>query len=79
MIGRRPGSDCLCSPAVKVRIDRELCAGHGRCYGLAPGVYDCDDLGHGMVIAEEVPESLRAQAELGAQNCPERAIVITED
>jgi len=64
---------------VKVRIDEDLCAGHGRCYSLAPGVYDCDDLGRGTVIAEEVPEGLRAQAELGAQNCPERAIVITED
>jgi len=64
---------------VKVRIDEDLCAGHGRCYTLAPGVFDCDDRGQGSVISEDVPDSLRAQAELGAHNCPERAIIITED
>lgn len=64
---------------MKVRIDTELCTGHGRCYSLAPEVFEPDDLGHGVVILEDVPESLRAKAEVGMANCPEQAISISDD
>ena len=63
---------------MKVRIDTELCTGHGRCYSLAPEVFEPDDLGHGRVMLEEVPEQLRHRAELGVKNCPEQAISIIE-
>jgi ferredoxin len=61
---------------MRVRIDTELCTGHGRCYSLAPEVFEPDDAGHGMVITDELPEDLRLQALIGVQNCPERAISI---
>lgn len=61
---------------MKVRIDSELCTGHGRCYSLAPDVFEPDDYGHGKVILDEVPDNLRSQAEAGVQNCPERAISV---
>jgi len=61
---------------VKVRIDTDTCTGHGRCYTLAPEVFDSDDRGYGMVINEDTPEELRAKALIGEQNCPERAISI---
>jgi len=64
---------------MKVRIDTDLCTGHGRCYSLAPEVFEPDDLGHGRVILEDVPEQLRQRAELGVKNCPEQAISIIED
>jgi ferredoxin len=57
-----------------VRIDPDACTGHGRCYSLAPEVFEPDDYGHGKVILDEVPDELRAKAELGVQNCPEHAI-----
>lgn len=63
---------------MKVRIDTEMCTGHGRCYSLAPEVFEPDDEGHGVVILEEIPESLRSKAEIGVQNCPEQAISIVE-
>lgn len=64
---------------MKVRIDPDLCAGHGRCYSLAPEVYDADEQGHGIVIVEgELTEDLRARAELGVQNCPEGAITLVD-
>jgi ferredoxin len=59
---------------VRLRIDPELCAGHGRCYSLAPEVFDCDDFGHGTVINEEIPDELSDRAQLGVANCPEGAI-----
>ena len=61
---------------MKVRIDPDLCTGHGRCYSLAPEVFEPDEYGHGQVILAEVPEGLRARAELGVQNCPEHAISV---
>ena len=61
---------------MKVRIDPDLCTGHGRCYSLAPEVFEPDEYGHGQVILAEVPKDLRAKAELGVQNCPEHAISV---
>ena len=63
---------------MKVRIDPELCSGHGRCYSLAPEVFDADDEGYGTVRHAEVPAGLEDRARQGARNCPERAITIEE-
>ena len=61
---------------VTVRVDPDLCVGHGRCYVLAPDVFGTDDFGHSVVLVEQVADSLAAQARLGADNCPEQAITI---
>ena len=63
---------------MRVRIDPDACTGHGRCYSLAPEVFEPDDYGHGRVILAEVPPELRAKAELGVQNCPEHAISVED-
>jgi ferredoxin len=63
---------------VKVVIDEELCHGHGRCYMLAPEVFDADDRGHGLVIAPEPPAGLEDKARLAAANCPEHAITVSD-
>lgn len=63
---------------MRVRIDPDVCTGHGRCYSLAPEVFEPDDYGHGKVILDEVPEDLRAKADLGVQNCPEHAISVED-
>ncbi|MCV7381026.1 cytochrome [Mycobacterium alsense] len=61
----------------RVVVDPDRCTGHGRCYTLAPGVYDADELGHCVVLHEEVSGELEAQAVIGEQNCPERAITLS--
>lgn len=64
---------------MKIRVDEMTCVGHGRCYALAPDVYDADDRGHCVLRIEgEVPEELESQARAGAANCPEDAIEIIE-
>ena len=63
---------------MKVAIDRERCQGHGRCYVLAPEVFEPDDDGYGFTIAPEVPAHLHEAARKGAGNCPEDAITIAE-
>jgi len=64
---------------MKVRIDKDVCTGHGRCYAVASEVFDADEDGYGVVIAEEVPAGLEAKARLGASTCPEGAITLVED
>lgn len=59
---------------MRVEIDTERCTGHGRCYSLAPEVFDCDDRGYGTVLDPEVPPGLEGQARTAEANCPERAI-----
>lgn len=59
-----------------VSVDADRCVGHGRCYSLAPGVFDADDVGHSIVLAEDVSGELEQQALAGAQNCPEEAITL---
>lgn len=61
-----------------LRIDADLCVGHGRCYSLAPALFDCDDQGRGVVLVDRVTRDQRAGALLGVENCPERAITLTE-
>lgn len=62
---------------MKVTVDADLCTGHGRCYALAPEVFAPDDFGHCEVLAVELTtDEAIAQARLGAENCPERAITV---
>jgi ferredoxin len=64
---------------VKVELNRELCTGHGRCYALAPEVFEADeDDGYGVVRMADVPPELESAARKGAGNCPENAISIIE-
>ncbi len=60
----------------RVSVDADSCTGHGRCYTLAPNVFDADDVGHCIVLVEEVSGELEAQAHAAAENCPESAITL---
>ncbi|MGA7053385.1 MAG: ferredoxin [Mycobacterium sp.] len=60
-----------------VSVDVDRCTGHGRCYTLAPGVFDADEVGHAVVLVGEVTGELEAQAVTGEQNCPEQAITVS--
>jgi ferredoxin len=64
---------------VRVLLDAQACQGHGRCYSLAPGVFDSDEVGHCFVVTEVVAPEHEDQARLGVENCPEQALTIAED
>jgi ferredoxin len=65
---------------VKVRVDDAACEGHGRCYALAPDVFESDDHGHCIVtLPEPGTGALEAAARRGAENCPEQAITVDEE
>lgn len=65
---------------MKVSVIADKCQGHNRCVVVAPELFEIDDLGYahevnGGVISPEQEDKAR----LAVANCPEHAIVITED
>lgn len=62
---------------MRIVYDREKCQGHGRCYALAPELFDADDEGYAIVLASgELTDEQLAAAQLAADNCPEYALTI---
>ena len=61
---------------MKVRLDEGACVGHGRCYALAPDVFEADDQGHAVLrfVDEPVPDELQDVARQAIRNCPEHAL-----
>jgi len=64
---------------VKVSVDKELCVGHGRCYDVAPELFEDDDEGYAVVRGDgSVPPGQADAARLAVRLCPERAVTVTE-
>lgn len=61
---------------MKLMVDADACSGHGRCYTLAPEVFQPDEAGfnaqRGTTV--EVAPASEAAALDAVRNCPERAI-----
>lgn len=62
---------------MRLEVDRETCVGHGRCYTIAPDVFEPDEEGHAEVIGA-LTDANRENAISAAKSCPERAIRIVE-
>jgi ferredoxin len=63
---------------VKLTLDSEACMGHGRCYSMAPELFDADAEGHSVLLSPEVPPGQEKQARDADQSCPENAIALEE-
>ena len=63
---------------MKVRVDSEICVGHGRCYEIAPEVFSDDERGHCVISQATVTKENEAAARKAEANCPERAILIED-
>jgi ferredoxin len=61
----------------RVAVDADRCVGHGRCYTLAPDVFDADEVGHAIVLVEDVSGEHQTQAVDAERNCPEDAITLS--
>jgi ferredoxin len=62
---------------MRVKVDLNVCQGHGVCHMSAPDVFELAvEDGHSVVIADPVPSELEADAQLGVDSCPERAISV---
>lgn len=64
---------------MRIVYDRSRCQGHGRCYALAPDLFDSDDEGYAvLLVTGAVPTDQQSAARLAADNCPEFAITIEQ-
>ncbi len=63
---------------MRLILDTEACTGHGRCYTLSPDLFDADERGHCVLLVDQVPEGREDAARTGADNCPERAITVSD-
>lgn len=63
---------------MKIRLDAARCTGHGRCYTLAPHVFDADENGHCTLLTPEVAPSHEREARAAVLNCPEDALALSE-
>jgi ferredoxin len=60
-------------------VDAEKCQGHGRCFALAPDLFELDEFGMSSVVGDgSVPRDLERGVRVVAANCPEFAIELDE-
>jgi ferredoxin len=60
---------------MRIVVDHDACQGHGRCYDLAPEVFEADDEGYVVLLVDgDLPAELEDPAANAVRNCPERAL-----
>jgi ferredoxin len=65
---------------VRIRVDFDLCQGHGVCRNEAPEVFAVDPERQQVVVLQECPaESLREKVRAAVRFCPTRALSIEEE
>jgi ferredoxin len=64
---------------MKVRVDSQVCAGFGVCLGLCPEVFELHDDGYAVVVVDEVPPEHEEAVRLAVNQCPARAISLSDD
>lgn len=55
-------------------VDHDRCNGHGRCFAVAPELFDVDDDGYSVVDELSVPAEQEDVAREAAGACPSQAI-----
>ena len=72
---------------MRIQLDSSKCQGHGRCYSLAPELFESDDEGYSVLLGGEkngdittrdVPADLERPARLAVDKCPEFAITFED-
>lgn len=64
---------------MKVTVDEDRCRGHGMCLTMCPEIFSLSDDGYAVADPEDVPTQLQDSAREAVANCPERAIIETND
>ena len=65
---------------MRIRVDRDLCQGHGVCRSEAPEVFDVDAASQQVVVkGERPPESLRQKVRAAVRYCPTQALSVEEE
>jgi len=62
-----------------VRLSKDKCVGHARCYAVDPELFPIDDLGYSILEEHEVKPGDVKRTRDGVAACPELALVLDED
>jgi ferredoxin len=64
---------------MRIRVDLDLCQGHGTCAEEAPDVFAVDARTTKVIVRiEEPPEALRKQVLAAVKYCPTQALKLVE-
>ena len=63
---------------MRIKLDRTMCDGFGKCAEHAPTVFSLDEWGYPIVDDNPLPAELVALAKRAVRDCPKRAISIRE-
>ena len=62
---------------MKIKIDKNKCAGHSRCYSGYPELFGLDEEGETLALnGGEVPKDMEEDLKYAMHDCPEAAIVV---
>jgi ferredoxin len=59
-------------------VDHTRCNAHGRCFNVAPDLFDVDDDGYSVVDEMVVPAGRAEDAREAAGACPSQAIALVD-
>jgi ferredoxin len=63
---------------MKVRLNKERCAGHALCYATSPELFPLDEGGYSALVEVQIPVVAEGVAREGVNACPEVALFIDE-
>lgn len=63
---------------MRVRVDVDLCQGHGVCVNEAPEVFQLEGDGPVSILLEEAPEALGAKLANALRYCPTGAVALED-
>ena len=63
---------------MRVRLDVDLCQGHGVCVSEAPEVFELEGDGPVTIHLQEPPDALRTQVANALRYCPTGAIALED-
>jgi ferredoxin len=64
---------------MKVRVDEDMCEGHGKCELSAPEFFVLGDDDVSRVLVDEVPPELKEKVDRAIRLCPRQAIAWVEE
>jgi ferredoxin len=66
----------ILSETMRIVVDGEKCQGHAQCWGLAPDLFELDELGFAHAASDDLTGDEVARARKAVTGCPERAITV---
>ena len=64
---------------MKVTVDEDRCRGHGMCLTICPEVFEMTDDGFAVAELAVLPAEFEDATREAVSNCPERAILVSDD